>query len=106
MGTNHTVTFKEFHVLGYFCIVVLLFIFLIASMVTTRGNIGTNFGLYSFIYRLDTAFRSQDCIPPIITRVYTYFMHKAYIVENDKVYVVCLTTKDESKHTDHSVMSP
>ena len=106
MGTNHTVMFKEFHVLGYFCIVVQLFIFLIASMVTTRGNIGTNFGLYSFIYRLDTAFRSQDCIPPIITRVYTYFMHKAFVVENDEVYVVCLTTVDESKRTDQIVMSP
>ena len=94
--TNHTVMWKEFHMLGHFSIVVLLFNFLIASMVTTYRYICTNFGVYSFMYRLDTAFRSQDCIPPIITRLYIKYVHKAFVVENGEVYVVCLTTINTS----------
>ena len=95
--TNHTLMLKEFHVLGNFTIVVLLFNFLIASMVNTYGNIRTNFGVYSFMYRLDTAFHCQDCIPPIIARLYIKSMHKAFVIENDEVYVVCLTTINKSR---------
>ena len=95
--TNHPVLLKEFHVIGYFSIVVLLFSFLIATMVNTYGSICSNFGVYITMYRLDTAFRCQDCIPPIIARLYPYLLHKAFVTQGEEVYIVRLTTPEKYK---------
>ena len=95
--TNHPALLKEFHVIGYFSIVVLLFSFLIATMVNTYGNICCNFGVYTAMYLLDTAFHCQDCTPPIIARLYPYFLHKAFVTQGEEVYIVRLKTTDKYK---------
>ena len=94
--TNHTFLLKEFHVIGNFSIVVLLFNFLIASMVNTYGYIRSNFGVYSIMYNLDAALYFQDCVPAIMVRLHSYLMHRSFVVQNDDVYVVRVTTIDKS----------
>ena len=98
--TNYNFLIQIFHITGYFTIVILLFHFLIASMVNTYSYIRSNSGVYTIMYRLDVAFRFQDRIPPIIARLYSYFMRKTFVFEDGEVYVVCLTNISTSNLTD------
>ena len=95
--TNYVALLQTFHIIGHFTIVVLMFNFIIASMVNTYSHIRSNFGVHSAWYRLDSAFRFQDRTPPIIARLYTYFMKKAFVVENEEVYIVHMTNIDKTK---------
>ena len=84
-----------FHVTGYFSILVLLFNFVIACIVNTYSHIRSHFDVFCALHNLDTAFRCQDRTA-IIARLYTYFMHKAFVVQNDEVYFVRLSTVNQS----------
>ena len=92
--TNYLVLLQVFHVTGYFSILVLLFNFLIASIVNTYSHIRSHFDVFCALYNLDTVFRCQDRAA-IIARLYTHFMHKAFVVQNDEVYVVRLSTVNQ-----------
>ena len=96
--TNHYILLQAFHVIGYFSIVVLLFNFIIAVMVNAYSHIRSNFDVYRVFHGLDTTFRCQDRTP-IIARWYVYFTQKTFVVENDEIYVVRVTSVGQSNLT-------
>ena len=96
--TNHYILLQAFRVIGYFSIVLLLFNFIIAIMFNTYSRIRSNFDVYHVFDGLHTAFCCQDRTPSI-ARWYVYFTQKTFVVENGKIYVVRVTSIDQSDPT-------
>ena len=90
---------EAFHVIGYFTILVLVFNFLMASVVNTYSLVRSNCDVCCALYGLEMAFRCQDRTP-IIARSYAHFMHKAFVVQDGEVYIARLTYVDQCDSTE------
>ena len=80
-------------------ILALVFNFLMASVVNTYSIVRSNCDMYCALYGLQMAFRCQDRTP-IIARSYAHFMHKAFVIQDDDVYIACPTYVDQCDLTE------
>ena len=102
--SSYIVLLEAFHAIGYFSILVLVFNLLMASVVNTYSLVRSNCDVYCGLHGTEMVLRCQDRTP-IIARSYAHFMHKAFVVQYDEVYIACLTCVDQCDLTE-KVMTP